>query len=65
MNFKVFRIKEDKLKQWKQWCDILNARKVEVLETLKEEKVIRESCTLYDNNFFIYNGRGLSSVNRK
>lgn len=54
MNNKVvlLRVKEGKLETWKAWCaELEGARRAEAIETLNEEKVSEEICTL----FFINN----------
>lgn len=51
MKVNLFKIKEGKLNQWKDWCDLLMTKfKSEALETLKEEKVAYEGCFTFELN---------------
>lgn len=56
MKEKIFKIKEGKLDIWLAWADELNTRKEEVMITLGEENVSRESATLFklDNDYYVY-----------
>jgi len=54
MKYKIFKIKEGKIQQWKDWCIFLNEHKPEVLETLKEEKVTRECAVLRGDTVFYF-----------
>ncbi len=54
MKYKKFKVKEGREAQWRSWCAILNIRRKEVLETMKEEKVTREACWIFDG--YIYYG---------
>jgi hypothetical protein len=66
MKYKIFKIKEGKLKQWKDWCDFLIKNKTDVLETMEEEKVTRESSVLYGNTLFYFMvGECLPAKDRK
>lgn len=66
MKFKIFKIRDGKFKQWKDWCDYLLAHKSEVLDTLKEEKVTREVCVLYgDKVLYVMEGEGLPATDRE
>lgn len=47
MKYSVFKIKEGKETQWKKWVAYLLAHEKEVLESLKEEKVTRETLAQY------------------
>lgn len=43
----IFKIREGKLDQWKNWCHKINTElRNEAIETLKEEKVIQEAFVL-------------------
>ncbi|HET8574891.1 MAG TPA: DUF6176 family protein [Candidatus Paceibacterota bacterium] len=45
---KIFKIKEGKLEQWKQWCkELETSRRGEAIETLRDEGVTREGCLLF------------------
>jgi hypothetical protein len=45
----LLKVKEGKLETWKSWCNELETlRREEAMETLKEEKVIEETCLLVD-----------------
>jgi hypothetical protein len=47
MKAKLFKVKEGKLELWREWCAFLNQHTEEVLETLGQERVSRESCLLF------------------
>lgn len=48
MKMNLFKIKEGKLDQWKQWCiELATTKKEEALETLKEEKILIEGFKLF------------------
>ena len=48
------KLVEGKKKVWLDWCEELKARKKEVIETLKAEKVLSESCFISDDGEYIY-----------
>jgi hypothetical protein len=51
----LFKIKEGKLDQWKQWCDLLmTVKKEEALYSLALEKVYRETCLYFNINNTTY-----------
>ncbi len=53
----VIKIKPDKINRLKKWCEELNKRKKEVIETLKREKIYTESAFLHrtkEGSFLIY-----------
>jgi hypothetical protein len=56
MNIKLYKVRQDKLETWKQWCFKLSyLYNVEVLEILKEEKVTFEACGLMmlNNEYYV------------
>lgn len=48
------RLVEGKEKVWLDWCNELQQRKDEVIETLKNEKVLSEACFLADDEKCVY-----------
>ncbi len=53
----IIKIKPGKLNRLKKWCNELQKRKKEVVETLRKEKVYTESAFLHktkNGNFLIY-----------
>lgn len=51
----IFRIKENKIGQWKDWCTKLQTEyKEEALETMREEGIIWESFQLFKINNTFY-----------
>jgi len=51
MKSNVFKIKEGKTQQWKDWCVKLNTiYRTEAIETLKEEKVTQEAFFFFTIN---------------
>jgi len=57
MKFKIFKFKDGKKGQWKEWCNVLNARKEEVVATLLEEKVTHELGVCI-GDYFLYGMEG-------
>jgi len=49
-----FKIKPGKKEAWLKWIGEMKRREEEVIETLKNEDVISESCFMSENNQFIY-----------
>lgn len=49
-----FRIKPDRKQEWIKWCEELNRRRDEVLETLRNEGVLVEACFLSPDEDCIY-----------
>lgn len=44
----LLKVKEGKLETWKAWCaELEGVMRAEAIETLKEENVIEELCTLF------------------
>ncbi|HEY0908379.1 MAG TPA: hypothetical protein VGE35_03465 [Candidatus Paceibacterota bacterium] len=54
MKYKKFKVKEGREAQWRSWCLSLIHEKAQVLETMKEEAVTRETCWIKDG--FVYYG---------
>ena len=53
----VIKLKPDKINRLKKWCEELNKRKGEVVETMKREGIYTESAFLHrteDGDFLIY-----------
>lgn len=48
------KIKEGKKQLWLDWCEELKRRKDEVIETLKNETVVSESCFLSEDGEHVY-----------
>lgn len=40
----LFKVKENKLPIWLDWCQFLKKNEIEVVETLNEEKILFEGC---------------------
>lgn len=56
MHYKLFKVKEGKLDQWKNWCnELMTTRKSEALASLTRENVQHESCYLFkeNNEYFV------------
>jgi hypothetical protein len=49
-----YRFKPDKRQEWMEWCQELNRRREEVLETLRNEGVRVEACFLSADEDCIY-----------
>ncbi len=65
MKYKIFKIKEGKLQQWKDWCEFLRKNEKEVFETMKEEKVTRElAVRVGDTVLYVMEGEMLPSTNK-
>lgn len=44
----IFKVKNGKLDQWKEWCSKLNiSLRMEAIQTLKEENLTLEGCFLF------------------
>lgn len=55
MKLYLFKIKEGKFEQWKNWCHLLMTQyKDEAIETLKEEGLSHESFAIFsiDGNYY-------------
>lgn len=67
MKCKIFKIKEGKLQQWKDWCAFLNSHKAEVLGSMKEEGLTQEFSILYDDTvlFYCVVGKSLPSTDKE
>lgn len=52
----LFKIREGKLDQWKQWCALLATRVEEARATLQDEHASREYCVLFqvDDTHYVY-----------
>lgn len=50
MNIAIFKIKDGKLDQWKNWVEYLRAQKEEVIKSLQEENLISEKCFVFNIN---------------
>ena len=49
MKINLFKIKESKLAQWKEWCGLLHTEyRTEAIETLKEENVLYEAFGIFE-----------------
>jgi L-rhamnose mutarotase len=48
------KLKNGNKKIWLDWCEELKQRKNEVIETLRNEGVISESCFLSEDEKYIY-----------
>ena len=48
------RLKEGNERVWLDWCEELKQRKNEVIETLKNEGVLSESCFLSEDEKCVY-----------
>ena len=48
------KLKEGNEKVWLDWCDELKQRKDEVMQTLRHEGVVSESCFLSQDDKCIY-----------
>lgn len=49
-----FKLKKGSEKIWLDWCKALKSRKSEVMETLKNEGVVSESCFLSESEQCVY-----------
>ncbi len=49
-----FRFQRDKKHEWLDWCQELTRRRVEVLETLRNEGVLMEACFLSPEEDSVY-----------
>lgn len=71
MKSNIFKIKEGKTNQWKDWCNRLNTvYRDEALETLNEEKVIQELFLFFsingkDYTISLVEGEALPSTDRQ
>lgn len=54
VSLRKFRFKRDKKQEWMDWCQELNARHADVLETLRNEGVSVEACFLSPDEDCIY-----------
>lgn len=56
MKQRLFKVKPDKLEQWREWAAVLCVREAEVLDTLQQENASRELATLFTvgNEHFVY-----------
>lgn len=54
LKFTLWKIRQGKKEQWLEWCNELNERRKEALETLVEENLIREQCVVFDDYVFYY-----------
>lgn len=52
LKFALFKIKEGKREDWRNWCTELMRRKNEALKTLKQENSSREICILHGDYVF-------------
>ncbi len=51
MEYTLYKIKSDKLKQWTDWCSELNnSRYEEALSTIKAEMVLMEAFVIFEVN---------------
>ena len=53
----LLKVKKGKRAVWEAWCKVLNDRKGEALETLKEEDLVQERCLLFgegDESYVLY-----------
>lgn len=50
----IFKIKEGKLQQWKDWCAYLLEHKEEVLATMQHEHASRELFTFFSDGITTY-----------
>jgi len=55
MKVYLFKIKEGKLKKWREWCRLLMTKyKNEAIETLKEEGITHEAFLIFPINGHYY-----------